>query len=221
MRLPAAQPDRLGYALVVAYATDGNSMIVDRINRRRVKVGVAPLQISVPLREIARKFITMSSADEAGDSLLDEAKACGYATEGWRVRMHYGGSYAKIQSGGETSFVESEMADTISERLVRDWPTLLRPDWQDIGIAPGVTDNPELSGLRFQAEFVPGWRIPFEAERPAHFSPPMDQDGNPAMPYNAGAHRSNSNEATDLLGPVYQEPQPKPQRRRGLWPFRG
>ena len=142
IEITGGQPDRFSYALVVAYATDGNSMIVERINRRRVKFGVAPLQISLPLREIARKFITMSSADEAGDSLLDEAKACGYATEGWRLRLHYGGSFSKFPSGGETSVAEPEMADIIATQLVKDWPTLLRPDWQDIGISTGVKKPP-------------------------------------------------------------------------------
>ena len=192
------QPASFGYALVVAYATDGNSTIVDRINERREKVGVVPLQISVPLREMARKFITLSSADEAGDSLYDEAQTFGYATEGWRVRLHYSGCYAKFTSGSETSIAEPEMADVVATQLVKDWPILLRPDWQDIGIVTGVKNHTELGELNFQAEFVIGWRIPFDAERPAHFPSPIDRDGNPSN----------------------QETLPKPQRRRGWWPFR-
>ena len=46
---PSGISEEFGYAVVVAYATDGNSMIVDRINRRREAVGAAPLQISLPL----------------------------------------------------------------------------------------------------------------------------------------------------------------------------
>ena len=224
------QPDRFGYALVIAYATDGNSMIVDRINERREKVAATPLQISAPLVEMARKFITLSSADEAGDSLSDEAQARGYATEGWRVRLHYGGSYARFPSGGETSepagerwrsFVaEPEMIDIIETQLAKDWPTLLRPDWQDIGIATGVKNHPELGGLNFQAEFVIGWRIPFDAERPAHFPPAIDQEGNPSTSVDASSRRSGEDGSDALLGPVHREPQQKIQRRRGWWPFR-
>ena len=220
IEITGGQPDSFGYTLVVAYATDGNSMIVDRINERRVKFGVAPLQISVPLRQMARKFITMSSTDEAGDSLSEEANACGYATEGWRLRLHYGGSYSKFQSDGETSVGEPEMAEIVATQLVKDWPTLLRPDWQDIGIATGAKNHPELGGLNFQAEFVIGWRIPSNAERPAHFLSPIDQDGNPATSDDADGARGGKKALDELLGPVYREPDPKPQRRRGFWPFR-
>ena len=220
VEVSGGRPDRFGCALVVAYATDGNSMIVDRINHRRVEVGAAPLQMSVPLRATARKYIAMSSADEAGDSLYDDAQTFGYATEGWRVRLYYSGSYAKFPGGGENSVAEPEMADIIATQLVKDWPTLLRPDWQDIGIATGIKNHPELGGLNFQAEFVIGWRIPFDAERPAHFPAPIDQDGNPATSDDAGTHWSSSDESTDLLGTVYQEPAPQTQRRRRWWPFR-
>ena len=214
------QPDRFGYALVVAYATDGNSMIVDRINESRERVGAAPLQISVPLREMARKFITLSSANETGDSLLDEARTHGYATDGWRVRLDYSGSYSKFPSGGETPVAEPEMADIVAAQLVKDWPTLLRPDWQDIGIATGAKNHPELGGLNFQAEFVIGWRIPFDAERPSHFPPPIDQEDNSSTSVDASAQRGGEDGSDALRGPMYREPQPKPQRRRGWWPWR-
>ena len=214
------QPHSFGYALVVAYATDGNTAIVDRINERRERVGVAPLQISVPLRATARKYIAMSSADEAGDSLYDDAQAFGYATEGWRVRLYYSGSYAKFPGGGENSVAEPEMADIVATQMIKDWPTLLRPDWQDIGIATGVKNHQELGGLNFQAEFVIGWKIPFDAERPAHFPAPIDQEGNPSPLVDADAARGGKKALDDLLGPVYREPEPKSQRRRGWWPFR-
>lgn len=214
------QPVSFGYALVVAYATDGNSAIVDRINERREKVGVAPLQISAPLREMARKYIAIASTDEAGDSVYDDAQTFGYATEGWRVRLYYSGSYAKFPSGEMNLVGEPEMADIVATQLVKDWPILLRPDWQDVGIATGAKNHPELGGLNFQAEFVIGWRIPFDAERPAHFPPPMDKDGNPSTTADADAGQGGKEALDDLLGPVYREPDPKPQRRRGWWPFR-
>ena len=247
VEITGGEPDSFGYVLVVAYATDGNSMIVDRINERRVKVGVVPLQIAIPLRETARKFITMSTDDITRDSLSHEAQIHGYAAEGWRIRLDYGGCFAEVPSGGETSVVEPEMADIVATQtsvvepemadivatqtsvvepemadivatqLVKGWPTLLRPDWQDIGIATGAKNHPELGGLNFQAEFVIGWRIPFDTERPAHFQPPMDQDGTPATSDDAGAHRSSSNEATDLLGHGYHS-----RRRRSVkkwYPF--
>ena len=164
-------------------------MIVDRINERRGKVGAAPLQISTPLREMARKFITLSSADEVRNSLFDEALSYGYAAEGWRFRLDYRGSYAKFPSGPEAVIAEPEMADIVAMQLIKDWPTLLRPDWQDIGIATGVKNHPALGGLNFHAEFVIGWRIPFDAERPAHFPPPMDQESNPATSVDASSRR--------------------------------
>lgn len=189
-----------GYAVVVAYATDGNSMIVDRINRRRVLGGAAPLQISTPLRSIARKLITLSSADEAGASLNQEAEAFGYMAEGWQVRLAYNGSYARLPRWGETPVWEPEMAGIVADQLLKDCPILLRPDWQDVGIATGIKNHPDLGGHNFQTEFVAGWRIPYGSERPAHFPPPIDLEGNPVAQDEASAS-------------------PKPQRRRRWWPF--
>ena len=220
VEITGGQPDGFGYALVVAYATDGNGMIVDRINERRGKVGAASLQISTPLREMARKFITLSSADEVGNSLFDEALSYGYAAEGWRFRLDYRGSYAKFPSGPEAVIAEPEMADIVAMQLIKDWPALLRPDWQDIGIATGVKNHPALGGLNFHAEFVIGWRIPFDAERPAHFPPPMDQESNPATSVDASSRRSGEDGSDASSGPVYTEPKPKPQQRRGWSPFR-
>ena len=213
------RPGRFGFAFVVAYATDGNAMIVDRINEARERVGAAPLQVSTSLREIARKFIALSSAEEAGDSLYDEALTHGYSADGWRVRLYYSGSYCKFPSGGATLIAEPEMADVLAAQLVEDWPILLRTDWQHIGIATGVKNHAELGGLNFQAEFIIGWRIPFDAERPAHFPPQIDQEGNPSPAVDASTQRGGEDGADALSGSVEREPQPKPQRRRGWWPF--
>ena len=203
------KPDRFGYALVIVYASDGNRMIVDRINDRREQRGADPLQISTPLRDIARKFITMASYDEAGQSLNHEAESHGYAAEGWRVRLYYGGCYAKFPGGGGI-VTEPETADILAAQLVQEWSALLRPDWQDIGIAVTAQNNPELGGWNFQAEFVTGWRIPFDAERPAHFPPPVDEEGNRVA--------SIESERRSDLRPF--RPEPEPKRRRGWWPFR-
>ena len=82
--LTNSKGDQFGYALVVAYASDGNGLIVDRINQRRQRFGAAPLQISVPLRGMTRKFISSFTADEAGAALSHEAQSHGYLTEGWK-----------------------------------------------------------------------------------------------------------------------------------------
>ncbi len=199
-----------GYAIVVAYATDGNGMIVDRINQRRATSGSAPLQISAALRSVARKFITLPSADEAGEALFEEAQASGYATEGWQVRLSYSGSYARFPRWGETSVWEPEMADVVADQLLKDCPTLLRPDWQDVGIATGVKNHSDLGGQNFQTEFVVGWRIPFGSERPAHFPAPMDYEGNPVASDIATTQRRRPDKASAS---------PQSQRRRRWWPF--
>ena len=179
----------LGCALVVACATDGSSTIVDRINERRGRVGAAPLQISVPLSEVARKFITSPPDDVTLASLFEEAHTYGYATEGLQAHLNYMRSLAELPRGREISVTvpemaditsaqisvtAPEMADIIAARLLEDWPILLHPDWQDIGIATGAKNHPNLGGLYFGAEVIIGWRIPYDAERPAHFPSPMD-----------------------------------------------
>lgn len=215
----SGKPRSFGYAVVVAYATDGNSAIVDQINDRRKSVGVPPLEISAPLREMARNFITWSSADEVRQALMTEAERHRYLEEGWRARLSYSGSYAMYPSGSGDPVTEPEMAEIVAAQLVEEWPVLLRPDWQDIGIATGVKTAPELGGPNFVAEYVIGWRIPFDAERPSHFPPPNDEHGNLVYPADANAQRSGGDDIEALLGPVYLTPPPKP-RRRGWWPFR-
>ena len=166
------QPAKFGCSLVVAYATDGNVKIVDRINKRRKAVGVNPLQVSTSLRGMARKFIKLATYDEARDSLWADAQAFGYAMPGQRVRLDYHGCYSKLPEGDMASVFEDEIADTIAAQLLTDCPSLLRPDWHDIGVATGVGRNPVSNELSLQAEYVVGWQIPADADRPAHFPPP-------------------------------------------------
>lgn len=220
IEISGRQPGRFGLALVVAYANDGNSLIVDRINKRRAMNRAAPLQISSPLRQIARKSITLSSADEAMGSLFDEAQALGYAMGGWRVRLNYGGSYAKVPGGSMTPITEMAMADIVATQLAEDWPALLREDWQDIGIATSIRNHPELGGLNVQAEFVTGWRIPADAERPAHFPPPVDTEGNPDTSTGTTVRGDDERGPGALRGTESREPQPKPRRGGGWSPFR-
>ncbi len=77
VQVSGGQPHGFGYAMVIAYATDGSGMIVDRINKQRERVGVAPLTISVPLREMARKYIGLTTADESGQSLSRDVQDFG------------------------------------------------------------------------------------------------------------------------------------------------
>ena len=53
VQVSGGQPHRFGYAVVIAYATDGSGILVDRINMQRELVGAAPLRISRPLQEMA------------------------------------------------------------------------------------------------------------------------------------------------------------------------
>ena len=163
---------------------------------------------------MARRFRALRSADEARESLSQEAQICGYATSGWRVRLDYSGSYAKFPRGIRALVAEPEMADIVVAQLVEDWPTLLRPDWQDIGIAIGVVNHPELGGLNFQAEYVIGWRIPFDAERPAHFPPPTDQESKPSTAVEGSDRRGGKDCSDAQRNPLCRELQPRLIRRR-------
>ena len=219
VQVSGGQPHRFGYAVVIAYATDGSGILVDRINMQRELVGAAPLRISRPLKEMARKYIGLPTADEAGNSLLQDVQDYGYLTEGLRARIHYNGVYTKLSASGETPILEEEVADALAlELLNQAGPTLVRSDWQDIGIATAIRNYPELGGLAANAEFVIGWLIPFDAERPAHFPPPIYPIGGPSSPPDTMAQPTNEAELDRLLGPAYQEEPPEP-RRRPWWPF--
>ena len=220
VQVSGGQPRGFGYALVIAYATDGTGTIVDRINRQRGMVGATPLQISAPLCEMARKYIELPTADEAGRSLSQDVQDCGYLIEGWRVRLHYNGVYANLSADGDPHILVEETAYALATELLKGMgSTLLRADWQDIGIATAIRNYRELGGLAANAEFVIGWRIPFDAERPAHFPPPIRVEDSPSSLPDAIAQPGNEIEYDALLGPSHQEPPPKP-RRRTWWPFR-
>ena len=220
VQISGAQPHQFGYAVVVAYATDGNGLIVERINRRREMLGAAPLLIAVPLREMARKYIHLPTTAEAEQSMSQDAQDHGYLTAGWQTRFGYGGAYARIPTVGGTPLLEAEMADALAAELLKDQgDMLLRMDWQEIGIATAIDNYAELGGWHANAEFILGWRIPFGAERPAHFPPPIYAPNGPSSAPDAAAQGSNASELEALLGPVYQEPPPQP-RRRTWWPFR-
>ena len=140
VEITGGQPDSFGYALVVAYATDGNGMIVDRINERREKVGGAPLQVSTHLRDVVRKFIALSSADEAGDSLCAGiAVPTSCAGPGLAVDYSSGGSTSpsSLARSGESSWPDLSLGRASGSRCATPsspyrFPSYLIPKSQTV-----------------------------------------------------------------------------------------
>ena len=198
------QPAEFGFAVVIAYATDGSSMILERINKQREAVDAAPLQISVPLTAMVHKYVRSNTqtVTEKEDVLQQDIRDFGYLAEGWEGRFGYGGAFSRIPASQSTPLSEAKLADALaSELLIRFGNMLLRSDWQDIGIATAIGKSEQPGRVDAIAEYVLGWRIPFGSERPAHFPTSITDQNNPPS--------------------SRKEPQSRPGRKRSWWPFGG
>ena len=202
VQVSGSQPDKFGYAVVIAYATDGSSMIVERINNQREAVDAAPLQISASLNAMVHKYVKSNTqtVTEKEDVLQQDIWDFGYLTEGWQGRFGYGGAYSRIPATQQMPLTQPQLADALtSELLVRFGHMLLRPDWQDIGIATAIGSSQQPNRVDAIAEFVLGWRIPFGSERPAHSPSPIPFQGDPSS--------------------LPKEHQAETRRKRSRWPF--
>ena len=166
------------FAVIGFGCTDGSAHALAHINEARESAGVAPLEAHYSLRDLARNYISM---DESPD--LDQRNRniweSGYAGPETVVRHAYGGGYCPIPEDMSVVLAENyagityeEMGKLSTTGILADYEeTLLRSDWQDIGIAARFVTHPTY-GASVQAEFVIAWQLPEGTERPAHFPPP-------------------------------------------------
>ena len=159
--------------------TDGNALVTNYINRARVQAGVQPLEINDQLRTLARGYITLYSEPDR-DQFSRDMEHSSYAEAGWRIRYDYSGVYVPRPKDFPELSIHA-IAKLIADGLLRlRGDTLLRSDWQHIGIAVNTgramppkewEEGPRVPSM--MAEYVIAWRLPPDTERPPHFPPPI------------------------------------------------
>ena len=193
-------PGQFGMCVVIGLGyTDGNALVVNYINEERKRAGVRPLEIDRRLRAISRSYLGMSTA-AVPEQVNADIRQYRYLEPGYTVRYYYGGAYTPYPVNRvSTGMTISEIARLVADKLVGEYrEVLLRPDWQHIGVAVntrGEVPPTEPRVLSFTAEYVVGWRLEADAERPECFPPPLE------------AEPTSDDSRT-------------PTRKRRWWPFR-
>ena len=163
------------FIIIGVGCTDGSAYAVAYINEARESIGVPPLERHCSLTTIARNYILMDDYPIRGQFSRDITES-GYADntfQGTLVRHGYSGAYESIPEGVNVPNYE-DMGKLAASGLIRDHrDSLLRSDWQHIGIATRLVNNPT-HGRSVQAEIITAWQLPEGLERPDHFPPPPD-----------------------------------------------
>ena len=178
---------RFGVFIAIGYGyTDGSAYAVMHINKAREEAGVPRLRIDYPLRLMARKYRPM--ADIPDDTMLTEdITQYGYLGPGWRARYFFNGAHSpllrdvvpEIFALEEANLLVVEhdrMGELAAEALLTEHRSiLLRSDWQGIAVTTSISGSK--GDEKVQAEFLIAWKIPYDAERPSHFPPELEDSG--------------------------------------------
>ena len=196
---PDGDQSRIGICIVVGVGrVEGYVDALDHINSVRALEGANPLELSLELRETARR---LDSIDEVTYAQLDKAiRESGYGGPTRRIRFAYNGAH-KLMPEDITSVTYEEQGKRISDTLLEEHKDLLmRPDWQHIGFASGLVTRSKIDnsqGVWLQTSFILAWQMPEGAKRPTHFPPSLMED----------EHANTNPQASE-----------KPRKRR-WWPF--
>ena len=159
--------------------TDGSAYALARINEARVASDADPLKNDEHLRTLTRKYIEIErEPEEMSDEVSEDILQSGYVPDGFRVRLAHNGAFCPIPEDMDANNLTYEQLGNLAAEgiLRKEKETLLRPDWQDIGVAIRIVSfAPGIPMPAVQAEFLIAWRIPADSERPAHFPPPIGE----------------------------------------------
>ena len=175
---PGNDQSRLGLCVVVGLGwTEGYAYALKHINSVRVSEGADPLELSLELRETARR---LCSLDEVSTADLNNAMMeSGYGGPNRRLRFAYNGGY-KLMPKDLRAVTYEEQGKRIADTLLEEHKDLLmRPDWKHVGLASrlvtrSAVDNSQ--GVWLQVSFILAWQMPGDAKRPAHFPPSIAED---------------------------------------------
>ena len=178
---------RFGVFIAIGYGTtDGSAYAVMHINRAREEAGVPRLRIDYSLRLMARKYRPLADIPD-DDTLREDIAQYGYSNPGWRVRYFFNGAHSPLLRDVLPEIFALEealpnimllrhdkMGELAASALMAEHKgILLRADWQDIAVAISISGSK--GNEKVQAEFLVAWKIPYDAERPSHFPPELEQ----------------------------------------------
>ena len=171
--------DRFGVFIAIGFGlVDGGAYAVMRINQTREAAGVPPLAIHPSLMAMARKYQPMLKmpAENMRQQDLIEYR---YLTPGFRARHLFSGSVSTVESEvqpDETKLSYADLGNMAATALLSDHSgVMMRSDWQDIAVTTTLSRVEASRGVRVEAEFLIGWRLPESKGRPAHFPPPPER----------------------------------------------
>lgn len=209
--VPNDDPSALGVGIAIGVGcTGGTAPAIAEINNARKSVGAAPVEVNYGLRQMVRKYIELPDAPE-GDALFKDSDEMYQDRNLGTVRLAYYGGYSSLRADGAEITV-NEIGSLVGRDFINGEfrSTLLRTDWQHIGMATRVV--PDGDRLRTQSEFVLAWFLPLGASRPPHFPPPIDfADASALKP------PQKQQELESWIGEVWHEQEPRSKRR--WWPF--
>ena len=178
---------RFGVFVAIGFGTtDGSAYAVLHINRARESAGVPRLRTDYQLRRMARKYKPMAEFPDDG-TLHEDIAQFGYLSPGWRVRYFFNGAHSPLlrEVSPEIFALDEASSDILllrhdrigelaaSALLTDHQDILLRSDWQDIAVTISISGSK--GNEKVQTEFLIAWKIPYDAERPSHFPPELEQ----------------------------------------------
>ncbi len=156
---PSDDHSLFGVFIVLGYGcSDGSAYAIAHINRVRELAGIPSLEADYSLRSLARTYIALDTApgDDQRHADLQEA---GYGDTSARIRSFYSGAYSPVPEDSD-QLTYDEMGILAASGLLDDHEeALLRPDWQDIGVAVRLTRHSEFAPLCVHAEFILGRQL--------------------------------------------------------------
>ena len=178
---------RFGVFVAIGFGTtDGSAYAVMLINKARESAGVQRLRIDYRLRLMARSYRPLADIPDE-DTLREDIVNFGYLSSGWRVRHGFNGAHSQLlrEVSPEIFALEEASSDILllrhdrigelaaSALLADHQDILLRTDWQDIAVTTSISGSK--GNEKVQAEFLIAWKLPYDAERPSHFPPELEQ----------------------------------------------
>ena len=170
---------RFGVFIAIGYGlTDGSAYAVMRINQAREAVRVPRLTIHPSLMAMARRYQPMLKMPDENMRQQDLIEYR-YLTPGFRARHLFSGSVSTVESEvqpDETKLSYADLGNMAATALLSDHSgVMMRSDWQDIAVTTTLSRVEASRGVRVEAEFLIGWRLPETKGRPAHFPPPPER----------------------------------------------
>lgn len=150
--------------------SDANAFITSYINQASLSLGAPPLELNHHLRRLPQLYFAIECNSEP-DQIWEDLQECGHMAPSFLVLQFYSSVYAPILSDGGYLLIR-DVARIVSDEFVMvHGERLLRPDWQEIGIAVRLDPVIAPIGQEVPSIMAEYWRLPEDADRPTYLPP--------------------------------------------------